>query len=159
MKSRKHRNTVYKELRSALKRDRARTNVLQISELGLLEMTRQRVEESILSTLYVDCPYCRGHGTVKSPLAMSVDIMRQISAIMRRGKKQGGPLDLQVVVHPTVLDRLRREDEQFLIDLQAKYEGRLGFKSDPGKHMEYFAIVNERTGEALYSSADRGAER
>jgi ribonuclease G len=154
MKSRKHRTVVYKTLRAALKRDKARTNVLQISDLGLLEMTRQRAEESVLSTLYVNCPYCRGHGNVKSPLGMSVDIQRQISAIMRKQRRSGAPHDLLVTVHPAVLDRLRREDEQFLLDLETKYEGRLSFRSDPTKHMECFFITDQRSGEVVYSSMD-----
>ncbi len=154
MKSRKHQQAVYRAMKEALRRDRARTNVLPISELGLLEMTRQRAEESLLSTMNVDCPYCRGRGYVKSPLGMSVDIQRQISAIMRR-KRGVTHRRLQVVVHPTVLDRLRREDEEFLLDIQNRFEGELTFKSDPTKHMEYFAILDIGTGEVLYSSVER----
>lgn len=152
MKARKHQGAVFRAMKAALKRDRARTNVLPISELGILEMTRQRAEQSIRSSMYVDCPYCRGRGSVRSSLGMSVDIQRQISAIMRRHQREELTDDLQVVVHPTVLERLRNEDEQFLMDLQSKFSGRLGFKSDPGKHMEFFAINNATTGEELYSS-------
>jgi len=155
MKSRKHQSHVYRTMKAALKRDRARANVLPISELGIMEMTRQRVEESILSTMYVDCPYCRGRGKVKSPLGMSVDIQRQISAIMRRHRKDSGVVELQIVVHPTVMERLRREDEEFLMDLQERFEGRLTFKSDPAKHVEYFSINNAQTGEVLYSSIEK----
>jgi ribonuclease G len=155
MKSRKHQNSVYRAMKTALKRDRARTNVLPISELGLLEMTRQRAEESILSSMYVDCPYCRGRGSVKSPLGMSVDIQRQISAIMRRKRKSREPHNLQVVVHPSVLERLRSEDEEFLLDLETRFEGRLSFKSNPGQHMEYFLIRNKGTDEVLYSNAEK----
>lgn len=155
MKSRKHQAAVYKAFKTALKRDRAKTNVLPISQLGLLEMTRQRVEESVMSAMYVDCPYCRGRGQVKSPLGMSVEVQRQISAIMRRRQRHEKLKDLQVVVHPTVMDRLRREDEQFLLDLQSKYEGHLTFKSDPSKHLEYFAIVDEATSDVLYTSMDK----
>ena len=160
MKSRKSRMAVYKVLRAALKRDKARTNVLQISELGLLEMTRQRAEESLLSSMYVDCPYCAGHGSVKSPLGMSVDIQRQVSAIMRKQRRSGEVHDLLVTVHPSVLERLRREDEQILIALEAKYTGHLSFRADPAKHMEFFSIADRRTGEVLYSSSDsKGNER
>lgn len=155
MKTRKHQNSVYRAMRAALRRDRARTNILTISELGILEMSRQRVEESVLSSMYVDCPYCRGRGSVKSLLGMSVDIQRQISAVMRKRKKSDAPYDLQIVVHPTVLERLRREDEQFLLDLESKFEGRLSFKSDPGVHVEYFSINSAGTGEALYSSTEK----
>ena len=153
MKSRKHQQAVYRVMRTALRRDRARTNVLPISDLGLLEMTRQRVEESITSTMHVDCPYCRGRGHVKSPLGMSVDIQRQIAALLRQ-HRDGESQKLQIIVHPTVLDRLRREDEQVLVDLQESADGLLTFKSDPSKHMEYFSIVNADSEEVLYSTAN-----
>lgn len=154
MKSRKNQHNVFKAMRAAFKRDKARTNVLPISELGLMQLTRQRVDESIQSTMYTDCPYCRGRGMVKSPLAVSVEIQRQTTSLLRRLQKGEG-VELQIVVHPVVMDRLRREDEQFLVDLERKFAGRLKFKSDPGKHVEYFAIHNGVTGEVLYSSADR----
>ncbi|MDA0576517.1 MAG: Rne/Rng family ribonuclease [Verrucomicrobia bacterium] len=154
MKSRKHQQAVYRTMKEALKRDRARTNVLPISELGLLEMTRQRVEESLSSSLNTDCPYCHGRGYVKSALGTSVEIQRQISAIMR--KRRGAVArKLQIVVHPTVMERLRREDEQFLLDIQKRFEGELAFKSDSTKHMEFFAIHDGVTNEVLFSNKDR----
>jgi ribonuclease G len=155
MKSRKHQSQVFKAMKAALKRDRARTNVLPISELGLMEMTRQRVEESIFSSMYADCPYCKGRGNVKSTLGMSVDIQRQISSAIRKHRKDGGNKDLQIVVHPTVMERLRKEDEQFLLDLESRFGGHLGFKSDPSRHMEYFSISNPATGEVYYSTSDK----
>jgi ribonuclease G len=155
MKGRKQQHAVFKAFKAALKRDRAKTNVLPISELGLLEMTRQRVEESFLSSRFVDCPYCRGRGAVKSPLRMSVEIQRQLSAILRRQRRQERGQELQITVHPSVLDRLRTEDEQFLVDLEARYGGRLTFRSDPGKHIEYFSVVNTQTGETLYASMEK----
>jgi len=155
MKSRKHQNSVFRAMKEALRRDRARTNVLPISELGIMEMTRQRAEESVMSSMYVDCPYCHGRGSIRSPLGMSVNIQRQIAAIMRRRQGKDDSHDLQVIIHPTVMDRLRREDEEFLIQLESKFDGRLSFKSDPGKHVEFFSINDARTGKVLYSSQDR----
>jgi len=153
MKSRKHQNTVYKTMKTALKRDRARTNVLPISDLGLMEMTRQRQEESLLSQMYQDCPYCRGHGVIKAPLALSVDIQRQIAALMRKGQKSSTVTELQILVAPGVLDRLRTEDEQFLVEMQRQYGGRLTFKSEASRHPESFAIL-DATGKMLYSVAE-----
>ena len=156
MKSKKHRASVYRAMKEALKRDRAKTNVLPISELGILEMTRQRVEESIMSSTYMDCPYCKGRGEVRSPLAMSVEIQRQIAAVLRRRRRQGDGLrELQIIVHPTVLDRLRKEDEEVLVDLQSRFEGRLSFRSDPGRHVESFSIVDPESGSVLYTTVDR----
>lgn len=155
MKFRKHQNAVYRSMKQALKRDRARTNVLQISSLGIMEMTRQRVEESILSTMNSDCPYCAGRGHVKSTMGMSVDIQRQIAAVLRRQRSGGTAHGIQVVVHPTVLERLRREDEEFLLELESRFEGKLSFKSDPGKHVEYFCINDVETNEVLYVSREK----
>ena len=155
MKSRKHQNSVFRTMKEALRRDRARTNILPISELGILEMTRQRGEESIMSSMYVDCPYCHGRGGVRSPLGMSVDIQRQIAAIMRRSKSSDVTQDLQIIIHPTVMDRLRREDEEFLMALESKFDGKLSFKSDPARHIEFFSINDAETGKVIYSSTER----
>lgn len=154
MRLRKHQNIVFRAMKTALRSDRAKTNVLPISELGIMEMTRQRVDESILSAMYVDCPYCKGRGNVKSPLSMSVDIQRQISAVARKYAKKGEHLNLDIIVNPTVLERLRREDEAILIDLESKFEGRLTFKSDPGRHVESFLIINSGNGDVVYSKSE-----
>ena len=161
MKQKKSRNAVFRTLKDALARDKARTNVLPISPLGLLEMTRQRVEEGIFSAMYTDCPYCRGRGSVKSALSMSVEIQRRIGAVMRRYRAQKEKVQLLVSVHPAILERLRTEDEQFLVELQSRYEGLLSFRPEPGRHMEDFAIKNAVNGDVLYASipSREGGER
>jgi ribonuclease G len=150
MKQKKHRNGVYKTLKDALRPDKARTNVLPISHLGLLEMTRQRVDEGTLSSMNVDCPYCHGRGSVKSPLSMSVEIQRQISAMMRKKQDDRQGRKLQIIVNPTVLERLRTEDEAILVDLENRFTGYLSFRADPAKHIEEFEIRNAETSEVLY---------
>lgn len=151
MKSRKHQKAVYMAMKNALKRDRARTNVLPLSELGLMEMTRQRQEESLLSQMYDTCPYCTGHGVIQSALSVSVKIQRQIGSVMRKCKASGHEVDLQVLVAPVVLDRMRREDEALMIELQRNYSGHLSFRSEPLRHPETFEI-RSTTGEQFYVS-------
>jgi ribonuclease G len=158
MKQKKNRNAVYKTIKDALHRDKAKTNVLQISHLGLLEMTRQRVDEGVLSSMFVDCPYCKGRGSVKSPLSMSVEIQRQIVAQMRRFKDDGQNRKLQIVVHPTVLERLRKEDEAILVNLESKFTGYLSFRADPVRHVEDFDIRNAESGEMYFTTITRPAE-
>jgi len=153
MKQRKHQNAVYRALKDALRTDKARTNVLQISQLGLLEMTRQRAEESIRSSTYADCPYCQGRGKVKSLLSMSVEIQRRIGEVMRR-HHQKDTLQVKITVNPMVMDRLRKEDEEELIGLEKKYGGRLTFKADGNLHMEQFTIHNAQSGELLYETKE-----
>ena len=151
MKQKRHQNNVYKALKDALKTDKARTNVLQISQLGLLEMTRQRAEESIRASTYTDCPYCQGRGKVKSTLSMSVEVQRRISEVMRRHHADKEGLPLKIAVNPTVMERLRKEDEVVLVELEHKFGGRLTFMADPNMHMEEFVISNAQTGEELYA--------
>ena len=57
---------------SLMASDKAKNHILPISQLGIMQMTRQRQQESLSSNLYTDCPYCRGRGIVKSATTMSV---------------------------------------------------------------------------------------
>jgi ribonuclease G len=149
MKMQRDRQAVYNKMKEGLRRDRARTHILPISSLGLMEMTRQRHTESVLEAVYDDCKYCKGRGMVKSALTMSVEIQRKLSEIFRRRGRDESDFQLKVVVHPLVLDRLRTEDEQLLIDMEKKYYGKLSFRADPAFHAEEFKIYNSLTNEEL----------
>jgi ribonuclease G len=146
MKARKDQNEVVRCFKEHLRRDKAKTHVLPISPLGIMEMTRQRVQESISRSLYMECPACKGRGMVKTPETMSVEIQREISRVL--GKHQDTH-DLKVILHPKVLDRLRTEDEQLLVDLERKFACKLVFKSDHNFHFEEYKITHGETGEEL----------
>src|SRR5512132_813779 len=147
MKSRKDQQAVYGLMKERLNRDKARTHVLPISQLGLMEMTRQRAAESLASTQFVPCPHCNGRGVVKSPMTMSVELQRALHSVMR--KHQDTVHEVKVVVHPDLLNRLRTEDEEHLVDIERRYSGRLSFRSDPTYHQEKFVIINALSGEEL----------
>ena len=151
MKSRKHQTAVYKALKAALRRDRARTNVLTISELGLLEMSRQRQEESLLAMLTSTCPTCGGHGVVKSPLAISIEIQREVTSLLRKAEERKQPFEPKIVVSPAVMQRLRTEDAAILADLQSRFNTTLTFVSELHRHPESFSILDAATGQVLYS--------
>lgn len=156
MRLRKHQNTVYRTFRAALRKDKARTNALPISRLGILEMSRQRVDESIQAAMYVDCPYCSGRGQVRSPLSMSVEIQRQIAAVMRRQRGSKRELKLQIIVHPLVLERLKEKDEKILMEMQSQFARHLTFKTSGTMHREDFSILNGDSGEVVYSTTAKG---
>ena len=147
MSSRKDQQAVYQRVKERLKRDKARTHVLPISQLGLMEMTRQRAAESLASTQFVPCPHCNGRGVVKSPMTMSVELQRALHSVMR--KHQDTVHEVKVIVHPDLLNRLRSEDEEHLVDIERRYSGRLSFRSDPTYHQEKFVIMNALSGEEL----------
>ncbi len=146
MKSRRDQMAVYEKFKQCLRRDRARTHTLPISALGLLEMTRQRVQESIRRAVYMECPCCRGKGMVKSFETMSVEIQREISRILR---KHSEVHEIKVVVHPGVLHRLRTEDDELLVELQRRFAGQFQFKADPAANVEDFKILNAATDQPL----------
>jgi ribonuclease G len=151
MRSRRDQQSVYNKLRDGLRRDKAKTHVLPISQLGLMEMTRQRHSESVRASVYDDCPYCKGRGKVKSNLTMSVEIQRKLGEILKKRTRDESDFQLRIVVNPTVLERLRTEDEKLLIDMEKKYFGKLSFRADPAFHAEQFKIVNVADNQELAS--------
>lgn len=151
MKSRKHQREVVRALKEALRRDRARTNVLDISELGLLEMSRQRQDSSILSQLTSTCPYCQGHGLVKSPMAVSIEIQRHLIALLKKSEREKQPFEPKIVIAPQVMQRLRTEDSDILARLQKDFNTRLTFVSELHRHPEAFSILDAATSQVLYS--------
>ena len=82
---------------------------------------------------------------------MSVEIQRRAKQCMRKDK---GAHSMRITINPQVLDRLRSEDEQALIDLEKQFEGRLTFVSDGSYHIEEFSIVNAENETILYSSVE-----
>ena len=151
MKSRRDQQQVYQRIKDGLRRDRAKTHVLPISQLGLLEMTRQRHSESVRSAVYDDCPYCKGRGKVKSSVTMSVEIQRKLNEILKKRSRDESDFQLRIAVHPTVLERLRTEDEKLIIEMEKRYFGKLSFRPEPTFHAEQFKIVNVATNEELVS--------
>ncbi|MGC3992310.1 MAG: Rne/Rng family ribonuclease [Chthoniobacteraceae bacterium] len=147
MKSRKDQQAVYNRMRDRLKRDKAKTHVLPLSQLGLMEMTRQRAQESLSGSVYETCPYCNGRGRVKSSMTMSVELQRALHAVMRRF--QDTIHDIKVVVNPHLMQRLRTADEELLVEIERKYAGRLTFRSDATFHHEQFMITDANTGGEL----------
>ncbi|MDD3155100.1 MAG: Rne/Rng family ribonuclease [Victivallaceae bacterium] len=147
MRSARDRDELYKEMKRLVKDDRAKTKVLPVSKLGLMEMTRQREHESILDTVYDNCPYCGGSGRVQSPFTVSVEIQRKLNSVLKEKRNKG--VAVRVVMHPEVLARLKNEDANLLCDLEKKYSNVLSFRGDPTLHCEAFELFNADTGEAL----------
>ena len=153
MKNRKDRMAVYRKMKTEMEKDKAKCHVLQISTLGIMQMTRQRHKESVSSGLYSTCPYCAGRGSVKSARTMSVEIQRRLTNVIRRLRThvddKGEDIWLRVFCHPHALERLRHEDERILLEFEETYGVKLSFRADPAYHVENFKIVDARTGQEL----------
>jgi|UniRef100_UPI0040499957 ribonuclease G len=149
MKERRHRNAIYDKMVEEMSQDKAKNHILPISTLGIMQMTRQRQQESLSSNLYTDCPYCRGRGIVKSATTMSVELQRKLSSVIRRltAKHGKGDYSLRVLVHPSILERLRSEDADLLVRMESLYGVKLAFRADLNYHVENYKIINATTGE------------
>jgi ribonuclease G len=149
MKERRHRNAVYDKMVELMSEDKAKTHILPISSLGIMQMTRQRQQESLASNTYTGCPYCRSRGIVKSATTMSVELQRKLSSVARRlqARKDGKDYALRVLVHPSILERLRNEDADLLVRMEKTCGVKLAFRADPNYHVENFKIVNAVTNE------------
>lgn len=91
-----NRTKVHKALEDALKRDRARTNVLRISDLGLVQMTRKRTQEGLDRYLHEDCPMCGGSGVVRSRSTVCFDIFRSVKRAVSAAKESSeGPVQVR----------------------------------------------------------------
>lgn len=152
MKQRRDRNTVFNRMKQEMSKDRAKSHVLPISQLGIMQMSRQRHQESNASGVYTGCPYCSGRGIVKSARAMSIEIQRRLTSVLRRlrqGAPEGEELFIRVLLHPVNLERLRNEDEAHLLEMEASYGVSLSFRADPAYHVENFKILDGKTGHEL----------
>ena len=149
MKERRHRQSVYDKMVELMAEDKAKTHILPISQLGIMQMTRQRQQESLSAGQYTSCPYCHGRGSVKSATTMSVELQRRLSSVCRRlqTRKDGKEYSLRVHVHPGILERLRAEDADLLVRMEKLFSVKLAFRADPNYHVENFKIINALTNE------------
>ncbi len=138
MDKEEHKNKVLKALEESLKRDRSRTNILQITELGLVEMTRQRTKPSLINIFCQPCPYCQGDGVVLSVTSTCISILREIKRIVRKfGEKH-----LKVYASSPVMYSLLEENSSKLRDLEKKNGINIEVEEDPDLHIEDFRIIS-----------------
>jgi ribonuclease G len=143
MKSRRDQMAVYKAMKERLKHDKAKTQILQISPLGLMEMTRQRLHESLNITVNEPCHHCQGRGMVKSAESMSVELQRRLNSIL--GKSEAPGRELLVIVNPDVMERLRTHDGELFVELERRHNARLTFRSDASYHREQVVVADAKT--------------
>ncbi|GJL79503.1 MAG: ribonuclease G [Nitrospinaceae bacterium] len=129
---------VWNALTQALKGDRSRTRILKISELGLAEMTRKRVRESLVQTLCDPCFYCGGKGTIKSPTTVCYEIIREIQKL---ASHNSGPKAIQVEVHPAIYDLMFQEESSFIEETEEQYKIEIIFQVNPKMHQEKYKIA------------------
>lgn len=136
MESQENRDKVLHELRSHLGRDRARTKAFQVSDLGLIEMTRQRVRPSLFQSLTAPCEHCGGTGRVSTPATVVRRIER--SLVRAAAEKERS---LVVRVHPEVALQVIEEEPDFLKRLGKRTRIELELRDDPLLREDEFHLL------------------
>jgi Rne/Rng family ribonuclease len=136
MEKPQNRDKVFKALQEALGRDKAKTNVLRISELGLVEMTRKRVRESIGRMLHEDCGYCGGQGFVKTATTVGYEIFREI----RREAPNFKDPTLVVNCNAEVSRLLQTEERDELRHLMDRYNKTIQVRAQSNYHREQYDL-------------------
>jgi ribonuclease G len=140
MEKSSHREKVYRLLEDALKKDKAKTNILRISELGLIQMTRKRTRESLNHVLCEPCPYCYGKGFTKNLRTVCYDIFRELE----RCALEGGTVGARVLAHPEVVDTLFQDERDTLDRLEERFSMKVSIQGDATLHIENFKVEGER---------------
>jgi ribonuclease G len=136
MEKHENRERVFNAFTEAMKRDKAKNTILHISELGLIQMTRKRVRESLGRVLSEPCPYCEGKGFVKSARTLCYEIFRKIKRMARHGGER-----IVVTAHTSVAELLSDEERFSLEDIENAYGVKVIVKEDKNLHQENYEVI------------------
>ena len=142
METKSNRDRVLQELRAHLGRDRARTKALAVSDLGLVEMTRQRIRASLYASMTTDCPTCSGSGRVFRPEVVT----RRLERTLRRVGHEHREKSLSVRIHPEVALYLLEEEPKLLATLAKSNGLELDVRDDPMMHLDEFRLMSRPAG-------------
>jgi ribonuclease G len=136
MEKSENREKVFGAFVDVMKRDRAKNTIYNLSELGIIQMTRKRVRESLGRVLCEQCPYCEGKGFVKSARTVVYEILRKL-------KKMNLPANTTVMIkaNPAVADLLSDEERHGIENIESHYGIKVIVKEDTGLHQENHEIT------------------
>ncbi len=137
MEKETNREKVFNALKEAMRKDKSKTNILRMSELGLIEMTRKRTKENIGRVLCEPCFYCEGEGYLKSGQTICYEILRDLD----RDRKEFFGRNILVAAHPDVANRFCDEERLSLERMEERLHARIVVKGDPAFHMEQYEIA------------------
>ena len=136
MESHGNREKVYRALQDAIRSDKAKTNLLKISELGLLEMTRKRTRENLVQALCESCTHCEGRGYVLSAESVAFKVLREI----RKDLPVFCGRQIAITVSPQVAAQLLGPESGALSMLSEELGRDVEVRARPGLHQEQFEL-------------------
>ncbi len=136
MRLKRNQIKVLQKLKACVRGDKAKTNILPISEIGLVEMTRQRVRSSNQTDIYKSCDTCNGSGVVKSNESVFLDVCREIRHILAHYKVN----EIKVYVHPRVATYILTHERDTLRGLERQMKGSIYVEKDPELRVDGYKI-------------------
>jgi len=136
MEREKNREKVFRALGEAVSRDKAKTRLIKISDLGLVEMSRERTQEALTRILSDPCPYCEGSGYTKSPTTICYEIFREIRQMTPREKDK----KIVIAAHPAVVGHLYNRERQAMEALEKGHNKKIILQVDANFHIEHYDI-------------------
>jgi ribonuclease G len=136
----RNRKKVYDEIRKEFRKDRAKVTVLPMTEIGLVQITRQRIRQSVLHSFSEPCPVCGGGGLV----ATRSSVINSIERAVKRFKSETGEFRLHVTVHPTLAEFLREGTFNRLRKMMVKYRIMLALEEDPKSPASEFTLYSPK---------------
>jgi ribonuclease G len=130
------RDKVWRALEQRLAKDKAKTTLNRISELGLIEMTRKRTRESLSRTMHEPCFYCDGTGQIMSRHTIAYEILRQI----RRERESLPGYSVVVNAHPAIIDLMKTEEKEAVAEAERRYLRRIELNPRREYHIEQFDL-------------------
>lgn len=147
MRDQRNRDQVLNEFKAHLRRDRSKTSVSNISEFGLVEMTRKRVRQSLRKTLFMDCPYCQGSGVILNERQIWMHIKHELVRVLDGA--QPAP-SLNIVMNPKIRTYIDQTHREALAKLEQKYSTDIRLSISDVFHVENYAIEKvSRSGERI----------
>ena len=137
MEKKANRDRVFTTLKEALNKDKAKTHIVRMSELGLIEMTRKRTRENLSRLLCEPCFYCEGRGALKSKKTICYEIIRNIERELTGTKDED---DIYVHVNPEIENILKEEEQQYVMELERRAGRRIIILADRDLHLEQYEV-------------------
>jgi ribonuclease G len=144
-----NRRKVWDAFQKALGKDRARTNVTKISELGLVEMTRKRTRESLIQLLTEPCPTCEGAGVVKSVTTVAYEILREV----RRSGMLVDADKIEIEAAPRVAEVLQKQERDYLDSLEKRFQKLITVIGQKGWKPDQFRVAGKMSTEIAAQAA------
>ena len=141
MELHENRAKVVKALNDAMRIDQTKYTISEVSELGLVQMTRKRVRDALLATLCQPCPYCGGIGFTKSVATMVYEVQRKLERLFTQSREK----HVVVQMHPAVFDQFAVEDHDIIEELEETFRRTITIEPHEGSHHEDLRFSSKRT--------------